>query len=286
MTIYKRNRLLMHVMLIGLTALFCVNIGRAQGMDSKDDNSADRSPVQAGYAVVTPTSGSPAGLVVFETFGEHQGNGMTQAGVLPADMTTNSILFFDANGRLSKNLGVAIANPGSAPANVSITLRDDVGNTLATLPLTVAAGSQIAKFVTGLFSGQPNVPKDLTGTLQVKSDVPVAVIGVRFRGINFSTLPATSLSSSSPVPLISTGIGGAGAVILPQFATGGGWATEIVLVNSGTASLVVRVDLFTQSGLPLPALLNNTLSSSFTNIVIPAGGVVILAPKDDDDNDF
>ncbi len=86
--------------------------------------------------------------------------------------------------------------------------------------------------------------------------------------------------------MIDTGIGGAGAVILPQFATGGGWATEVVLVNSGVADLIVRVDLFAQTGAPLVATLNGQSNSSFVNITIPKGGVVVLAPLVNGDDGF
>lgn len=277
----------MPAILVVLMFPMCVNSALAQGMDpmttaAKDK---DKAVVQSGYAVVTPTSANTSGLVVFETFGERHGTEMTQAGVLPADMTTLSMLFVSANGRLSKNLGVAIANPGATVANIILTLRDDAGALLSTLDLQVAAGAQTARFVTDLFSSHPTVPKDLTGTLQIKSDVPVAVVGLRFRGINFSTLPATNLSAPSAVPVISTGVGGPNAVILPQFAAGGGWATEIVLANSGTADLVVRVDLFTQGGTFLMATLNGQSKTSFTDIKIPAGGAVILAPATDGDDD-
>src|SRR6476646_8541698 len=87
--------------------------------DSDDHHDAD--PVQAGYAVVT--SATSTGLVVFETFGLRGFNGATQAGVLPPGLTTNALLFVESDGRLSKNLGVAITNPNSSNANVNLTLR-------------------------------------------------------------------------------------------------------------------------------------------------------------------
>jgi hypothetical protein len=119
------------------------------------------------------------------------------------------------------------------------------------------------------------------------------VVGLRFRGRNFSTIPVTNLSSA-PVPSITTTtgtgtatIGGSNAVLLPQFAANGGWATELVLMNSNSeGSLTVRVDLFKQDGTPLSASLNGTTNSTFME-VIPPNGVVVLAPRDaDGDDDF
>jgi hypothetical protein len=103
---------------------------------------------------------------------------------------------------------------------------------------------------------------------------------LRLRGENFSTLPVTNLSGSSAMPAISTGIGGPGAIALPQFAANGGWATEIVIVNTGTSAATARVDLFKPDGSPLTATLNGDSASSFTGIAIPAGGVAVLAPRD------
>jgi hypothetical protein len=263
------------------TAVFCFADG--------DDKPAT---IQVGYGVVTPTSGTTAGLVVFETFGVRSENGTTQAGVLPPDLTTSALLFAESSGRLSKNLGVAIVNPNPSNVNVTMTLRKGDGTTAGTTNVNVPSHQQVSKFVKDLFSTPTSIPSDFTGTLAItsagSSNLPVSVIGLRFRGANFSTLPITNLAGNSgPLPTIATGVGGAGAVLLPQFAAGGGWATELVLVNSGTDSLTVRVDLFKQDGTPLTTTLNGTTANSFTNIVIPAGGVVTLAPRDKDgDDDF
>jgi hypothetical protein len=269
-------------------------LGFSQTNEDRDDDGSN--PIQVGYGVVTPvaagTSGTTAGLVVFETFGVRGENGTTQAGVLPPDLTTNALLFVESNGRLSKNLGVAIVNPNSSNVNVTLTLKKSDGTTAGTTTLNVPSHQQVSEFVTQLFMSQPGVPSDVMGTLAItssgSSNLPVSVIGLRFRGPNFSTLPITNLSGNSgPLPAIATGVGGPGAVLLPQFAAGGGWATELVLVNSGTDSLTVRVDLFKQDGTPLTTTLNGTKASSFTNIVIPPGGVVELAPRDKDgDDDF
>jgi len=272
----KSDRLFQGVLIIG-TCLLIAATAMAQGQGNPQGPPASKGLVQSGYAIITPTSSATAGLVVFETFGEQHGNDTTQAGVLPSSMTTHAMIFVSTNGRLSRNIGVAIANPGATDANVALTLRDDTGATLATIPpIKVTARTQITRFVTELFSTQPSVPQDLTGTMDIASDSPVAVMGVRFRGINFSTMPATNLSAPLPVPVVATGIGGPNAVILPQFATGGGWATEIILANTGASALTVRVDLFGQDGLPLVATLNGQSSSSFIDIMIPAGGVVVL----------
>jgi hypothetical protein len=288
----------MHRMFVLVSViLISANLGFSEGHDDHND----AAPVQSGYAIVTPvtttTSSLTTGLVVFETFGlRNNAFGATQAGVLPPDLTTSALLFVDSEGRLSKNLGVAIVNPNGSNQNVNLSLRKGDGTQLASTTVNVPAGHQVSEFITQLFSGG-SIPSDVTGTLAItstgSSNLPVSVIGLRFRGRNFSTLPVTNLSPA-PVPSITTmtgtgtaTIGGANAVLLPQFAANGGWATELVLMNSNSSGpLTVRVDLFKQDGTPLSTSLNGATNSTFME-VIPANGVVVLAPRDvDGDDDF
>ncbi|HYR83254.1 MAG TPA: hypothetical protein VE422_04165 [Terriglobia bacterium] len=291
------------LLLIFTLILVCASLGLAQGQshsgnvgEDRDDHD-DNGPVQAGFAVITPvavtTSSSTSGLVVFASFGMRHGNSpATQAGVLPPDLTTNAVMFVDTNRRLAKNLGVAIVNPNSSNVNVTLTLRKNDGTQLGTTNVNVPSHQHISKFITELFANQSSVPRDVTGMLAItsagSSNLPVSVIGLRFRGDNFSTLPVTSLSgTTTPLPTIATGVGGPGAILIPEFAAGGGWATELVIANTGTSALTVRVDLFKEDGTPLTANLNGQTASSFTGLTIPAGGVIILAPRNTDgDDDF
>jgi hypothetical protein len=241
----------------------------------------DNGPIQVGYVVVTPAEGA-AGITVFETFGRHHGGETQPAGVLPSAMTTHAVLFVNTSGRLSRNVGVAIANPGSEPAAIDLKLYDDQGALLADYassndPLTVDPGEQIAKYVTELFESQPEVSRDFTGTLDITSTQPVAIIGIRARGENFSTLPVTSLSGPSE---------DSGAIVLAHFAVGGGWATEIVIANTGESEVTVQVDLFKQDGTPMTVTLDDETNSSFTRTILPHG-VVTLAPRNEmGDSDF
>ena len=275
------------LMTLGLTQALVVQ-GLADG-PGDDEN----SPVKSGYAIVTPSlvggtaTDTDRYLIVFETFGQQRGQDAAQAGVLPASLSTDFLLFVSTSGRLSRNLGVAIANPGPVTAHVDLTLLDEKGDSLsppATAAFDLLSGEQSSRFVTELFASHP-LPQDFTGTLRISSDTPVAVIGLRFRGINFSTLPATPVGPISSVPKIAlrggAEIGGDFAAILPQFATGGGWASEIILINNlGAADLLVRVDLFDKDGEALTAVLNGVTASTFANIPVPAGGVVVLSPRD------
>jgi hypothetical protein len=283
------SRLFTSICLILIAAT--LGFSQTPSLTDRDDHD-DRAPVQAGYAVVTnTTTGSTVGLVVFETFGFRGFGGTTQAGVLPPGLTTNGLLFIDSEGRLGKNIGVAIVNPNPTNTNVDLTLRKGDGTTLASGTLNVPSHQQVSKMVTDFFADKSSIPSDVIGTLAITSSgtsgLPVSAIGLRFRGMNFSTLPVTDLSDfSGPLPVIATGVGGPGAVLLPQFAAGGGWATELVLSNTTSSPMTVRVDLFKQDGTPLTTKLNGTSGSTF-NATIAANGVVVLAPRDSDgDDDF
>jgi hypothetical protein len=278
------------LLLISATLVFAQDSGTG-GLDRRDkDDHDDKAPTQSGYAVVTPVGTTTSGLVVFETFGMRNNSGTTQAGVLPPDLTMSAVVFVESSRRLGKNLGIAIVNPNSSGANVTLSLRKSDGTQIAIATLIVPSHQQIAKFFTDLFANPfpPTLPAEFAGTLAITSDLAVSAIGLRFRGANFSTLPVTDLSGNAgSLPTIATGVGGPGAVLLPQFAANGGWATELVLMNTGTSTLTVRVDLFKQDGTPLTASLNGQTASSFVNLTIPAGGVLVLAPRDQDgDDDF
>src|SRR5438094_1178473 len=194
-----------------LSAAVAVAEGRPAGKGPQDkDDHDDRAPVQSGYAVVTPSTTSGTGLVVFETFGWRRGGdaGTTQAGVLAPGLTTNAVLFVDSKGKLSKNLGLAMVNPNSSNVNVSMLLRDSNGSQLgATKIVNIPSHQQVVTFVTQIFSGT-SIPRDVTGTLAITSagsSNPVSVMGLRFRGSNFSTVPITDLSDNpGPLPTIAT----------------------------------------------------------------------------------
>lgn len=273
----------------------CLAQGGGFGGGPATDDHDDAAPVQVGYAVVT-SSGPLTSLTVLETFGLKDGTEINQAGFPPPALVTNATMFVDVSDRLARNVGVAIVNPGNASTSVTLTLKKSDGTQLGTRTITVDARRQTAQFVTGLIpvassgggsigGGSTTASVEYTGTLSITSTTPVSVLGIRFRGANFSTTQVTNLGTTTPVPIISSGIGGANAVLLPQFATNGGWATQIVVSNSNTASATVRIDLFKQDGSALTARMNGTSSSSFTNLIVPAGGVLVLAPRDANGDD-
>jgi hypothetical protein len=174
---------------------------------------------------------------------------------------------------------------------VTFTLRDESGIVLGSpANVSVPAHQQIAKFVSDVF-GADIIANGFRGSLRMQSSTPFAVTGLRFSGSIFSTLPVAINASVPGVPTMtltagstpnSPGagtVGGTTAIIIPQFAIAGGWATEVALVNNSSATVVGRIDVFDTTGAPMPVDLNGETRSTFT-YSIPVGGTFVLAPRD------
>jgi hypothetical protein len=275
---------------LGLT-LFCL-AALSTAAFAQDDH-RDAAAIQSGYAVVTVTSGIgpfegiTGRLVVFETFGWRSQVPALQTAVLPATVTTRMVLLASADVRLSRDVGVGITNPGNIDASVTMALRDARGNLTATKTITVGARRQTSQFIGEFFANGPALPTGFDGTLTLTSTTPVAIVALRFTGTKFTTIPITSLSPSTRLPLLAPNVGGDAGVMLPLFAADGGWASEIIAVNNSTNALVVRIDLFKNDGSPLVTILNHQSGSTFQNLTIPAGGIIMFSPRNaNGDSDF
>jgi hypothetical protein len=247
--------------------------------------------IKSGYLVITPDTASDAPTVTFTYGTVSQGSVQSQAGIIPTMMATDASMFVEVIPSISRNIGVAIANPSGSVNVVTLTLRDESGIVLGSpANVSVPAHQQVAKFVTEVF-GADVIANGFRGSLRMQSSTPFAVAGLRFAGAVFSTLPVgiTAAVPGVPTMTLTAGtaphspaagtVGGTTGVIVPQFAIAGGWATQIALVNNTTATLVGRIDIFDTTGTPMPVHLNSETRSTFT-YSIPVGGTFVLAPRD------
>ena len=229
----------------------------------------EQGTVQAGYAIITPDSNTPSPTATV-TFGMvKSGLVQAQAGVLPMPLMTDASLFVDVVPSIGRDLGLAIVNPSSSPNSVTLTLRDQTG-AVAGVPTTILlqAQQQLAKFVTQLLPSA-TTGSAFRGSIELQSSAPFAVIGLRFSGTEFSTLPVNGTPPSTSNA----------AIILPQFAIAGGWATEIALTNKNGSAATGRIDIYDVSGNPIPVTLNGVTQSTFLYSV-PPNGSFMLAPQD------
>jgi phosphodiesterase/alkaline phosphatase D-like protein len=256
-----------------------------------ETTAVEQGDIKSGYVIITPdsSSGAPTPTMTFGTISG--GSVQSQAGIIPTYMTTDASMFIEVIPRISRNIGVAIANPGSSTTAVSLTLRDENGIIVGSpANVSVPARQQVAKFVNELF-GTDTIGSGFRGSLRMQSSSPFAVVGLRFSGAVFSTLP---VAVTAPVPGVASitltagstantpqagSVGGSTALIIPQFAIAGGWATQIALVNNTISTIVGRIDVFDTAGNALAANLNGETRSTFT-YSIPVGGTFVLAPRD------
>jgi hypothetical protein len=224
---------------------------------------------RSGYVVVTPDSDTAAPVATL-TYGMiRDAVVQSQTAILPTPEATETSLIVDTVQAIGRNVGIAIANPNSSTATISLTMRNQDGTSAApvvTFPLS--AQSQVARFVTELFSSEV-MGSAFRGNLTIQSSLPVSIIGLRFSGQEFSSIPTPSNALTRAGSRIT----------FPQFAIGGGWATSLGLLNNGSAAIAGRVSIFDKDGRPMTVTLNGVTDSNFL-YAIPAHGSLTLAPRD------
>jgi len=119
----------------------------------------------------------------------------------------------------------------------------------------------------------PTVTAPTASTFAITPTVPTFAITPTVPGTTVpTTTTVTSVVSPFVVPQIAVGIGGPGALLLPQVATGGGWVSQIMIANTSPFAQSVRVDFFNSTGAPMSL----SFGSTAPNVVIAPGGVTTL----------
>jgi hypothetical protein len=220
----------------------------------------------AGYAQMNLDPGRTAanGLAIFS----YKNNGvLVSEATVPA---TPAVL----NGRFRAvtqgpvRTGIAIANPGSSPATINFYFTNELGANVRTGSTVLLAGAHTAAFLDEVpfLSGAT-----FTGTFTFSSTVPVAVIALRGYANERSdflltTIPVATLQSASTAP-----------AVLPHFADGNGWSTDVVLVNPSDQPISGAIQ-FESAGPGLPGALvslsvNGKVASSFAYNVAPGASL-------------
>jgi hypothetical protein len=196
--------------------------------------------VEVGYAHLVPNAGS-ATLSGSAIFGFRANNILiseTSVGASPP--IRSGRVFAEVSADFTINTGIAIANPNAQAAAVSYFFTNAAGADLATGSFSIPAHGQVARF---LNESPFNAAANFQGTFTVTSDVPVAVTVLRgFTNERseflLTTLPVTDLSASAPT----------GTQLLAHYADGGGWTTQIVLVNTTDATLGGVIEFVNSDG--------------------------------------
>ncbi len=218
--------------------------------------------VTTGYATITPAAGSsaPAGAAVFKYKIDNQM--VTEAGVLQATPTTAARIFVDQN---RTRTGLAIANPGTLPATLTLTLTDYLGKQEPPSTIGLDAGTHFSKFVDEIFTG---LNDGFTGVLDIRSDVPVASVTLRVT-VNsrneqiLTTLPVLDLLKP-PTAM---------AVVFPQIVIGVGFSTRFILLSGDSVTAANgTLGLFSEDGSPWTVPLSGSAASQFPYAVAAGAG--------------
>jgi hypothetical protein len=188
-------------------------------------------PVQVGSAQLSAT-GPVDGFAIFHHVITQQET------VVPMETRNASsyLLAFDNTGGV---LGVAVANVSAQAGNVGVVIRDDSGKQIGTGSIPMSADGHTS-FV---LPTQYPVTANIRGTIEF--DTPaggqISVLGMRF------TSPNNALTTIPALANVGT-IGGSVA----HLATGNGWQSTFVLVNTGTTAAQVNLNFFADvTGAPL-----------------------------------
>jgi hypothetical protein len=164
--------------------------------------------------------------------------------------------------------GVAIANPNSEPATISFGFQDPQIRAgireLSPGSFVLPAHSQIARFIV---EAPFNGPASYVGLMRVDSSIPVGVAVLRGLINERSEFLMTSLTqrpgvfpAAGPAMVLPPATAG----YIPRFVDGGGWTTDVVLINDDPLeSAFVELDFIGLSGEPVAETIDGQTASSF-----------------------
>lgn len=183
------------------------------------------SGLGVGYATLTPDPGNtaPTGSAIFQFKADRQL--VTEAGVAAISATTAARVFVDY---ISTQTGVAIANSGDLPTELTVTLMDRYGFVEAGTTQTLPARSHLARFVHELF---PGVTDGYSGLMEIRSSRPIVSVALKLtvnarNNAILTTLPVADLTRS----LTSA------SLVFPHIALGGGFTTRLIVLNPNTSN--------------------------------------------------
>jgi hypothetical protein len=172
-----------------------------------------------------------------------------------APAVTSGRIYAEIGGSL--HAGLAIANPSNSAAVINFYFTDANGNPAGSGSTTIAPNQQIAQFLDqapfNVYTGP-----SFQGTFTFTSTVPVAVIALR----GFTNERGEFLMSTLPVIDI-TAAASTGTLVAPHFADGGGWTTQVLLVNPTDSSMTGSLQFLDGKGTATNVTIGSQTDSSF-----------------------
>ena len=219
--------------------------------------------LRVGYGQVETDAGMtpPAGLAIFAS--RLNGILVSEAGVPAVPPVLEGRIFAETDGIV--RTGLALANPNDAPATVAFFFTNSDGIDSGHGTFTLGPREQIARF---LDEGPFNGGSAVEGTFTFTADLPVAVIALS----GFVNERSEFLMTTLPVAPLA--VPTTGTVYFPHFADGGGWTTQVILVNPTHAPISGSVQFFgpgseTEAAAPRTLTLADGRSGSAFTYAIP-----------------
>ncbi len=220
------------------------------------------SNLTTGYARLQPGAGTtpPA---AFGIVGYRRNNVLVSEGSIPGVRpVTSGRTYVEVGSRV--NTAVAFVNTNSLQVTVTFQLTDDTGNSTGASSITLGPGAQSAMFL----SDFPFNLISFVGSLSFTATAPIGVAAIH----TFTNQRSDFLITSQPV--VSTQSASNTLLVLPHFADGGGWATQVVLLNSTDQVITGTVQFFGEGTTNAAATAVNVvmdgISDSLFNYRIPA----------------
>lgn len=230
----------------------------------------DSDSVSVGYGRIQPTSSSnnPSGLAIF---GFRVNNTLVSEAVVPASAAlTSGRIYAEVGGAV--NTGLAIANPNPQPVTVSFYFTDANGTDFGQGRTTIAENSQIA----GFLNEAPFNVSNVSGTFTFTSSAPVAVVALR----GFTNERSEFLLTTLPVADLSV-VPASENLVFSHFAVGGGWTTQVVLVNTSDRAINGSIQFFSPEGQTVTLTVDGQRANNFPYSV-PARSARVLKTSGDD----
>src|SRR5262249_33377694 len=178
----------------------------------------------------------------------------SEAAVPASGLLQTGRIYAEVNGPV--NTGLAIANPNNQAATITFNFTDTAGQSFGSGTTTVAANGQIAAFLNEApFNGGSVV----NGTFSFSSNAPIAVVALR----GFTNERSEFLITTLPVSDLAAPVPPGQTILFPHFAEGGGWKTQVVLINPTDSALAGNVQFFTPAGAAATLTIDGQSCNSF-----------------------
>ncbi len=239
---------------------FAVPDGGGTSLISQGTSAALR--VGYGQVETDPGMPQPAGLAIFGS--RPSGILVSEAGVPASVPVLEGRIFAETDGPV--RTGLALANPNDTAATITFFFTSSDGIDSGHGTVTLGPREQMARFL----NEEPfNGGSAIEGTFTFTADLPVAVIALRGVVNERSEFLMTTL------PVAPLAVPTTGTVYFPHFAAGGGWTTQVILVNPTHAPISGNVQFFgpgSQTEAATPATLtldDGRIRSTFSYAIPP-----------------